>query len=242
MKIYITDGTPETFFTAAADAVNDEKCMITSDEAIQLAFDSEVVKVDCDENKCRRMINCIAKYDPTAERNILLCLRSGDGLKEQTALEYIRKILQYRDSVSKRLSLPEVIIFNETLSKVTGEIHKMTGFLRFMESANGALYAPYSPDNNITDLLMPHFAKRFGSEKFVIHDLKRKIAGMYDGREWIMGYAGEAEIYLSEYEKSFETLWKKYYEAVNIKARPHEKQMKGYMPVRYWKFLPEKRG
>lgn len=57
-----------------------------------------------------------------------------------------------------------------------------------------------------------------------------------------MAEVGEAEVYLSEYERSFEALWKKYYTSVNVKERPHEKQMKGYMPVRYWKFLPEKSG
>ena len=110
-----------------------------------------------------------------------------------------------------------------------------------MESKDKVLYAPYSPDNNITDMLMEHFAERLKSERFVIHDVKRKIAGMYNGKEWIMNYVGEVEIYLSEYERAFENLWKKYYVAVNIKERPHEKQMKGYMPVRYWKFLPEKK-
>lgn len=109
-----------------------------------------------------------------------------------------------------------------------------------MESKDGVLYAPYSPDNDITDLIMPHFAERMKSERFVIHDTKRKFAGMYDGREWIICGVGEAEIYLSEYEQAFKNLWKKYYSAVNIKERPHEKQMKSYMPVRYWKYLPEK--
>ena len=148
--------------------------------------------------------------------------------------------MQIKFPIRKRLSLPEVIRFNDISYKVTGETHRLKGLLRFMECAGGVLYAPYSPDNNITDLLMAHFAERLKSEKFVIHDLNRKIAGMYDGREWIMGYAGEADIYLSEQEKAFESLWKKYYKAVDIKERPHEKQMKRSMPVRYWKFLPEK--
>ncbi|MCD8372793.1 MAG: DUF4130 domain-containing protein, partial [Clostridia bacterium] len=74
----------------------------------------------------------------------------------------------------------------------------------------------------------------------VIHDLKRKKAALSDGREWFITGVGEAEIYLSEYEKTFEGLWKKYYASVNIKERPHERQMKGYMPVRYWKYMPEK--
>lgn len=240
MKIFITDGTPSTFFTAVFDAFREKECVITSDRQVQLSFDSEVIRVGCDEQKCERVRNGIAKYDRLAEEEIALALRSCDPLKEQTAFEYIRKLMNVKAPVRKMLNAPEVIEFNDIVYKVTGETHRLKGFLRFMENSAGVLYAPYSPDNNITDLLMEHFAERLKSEKFVIHDLKRKIAGMYDGNEWIMGYAGEAEVYLSEYERAFENLWKKYYNSVNIKERPHEKQMKGYMPVRYWKFLPEK--
>ena len=109
-----------------------------------------------------------------------------------------------------------------------------------MECSGGVLYAPYSPDNDITDLLMPHFAARL-KLPFIIHDIKRKIAGIYNGTEWVTTYADNAEICLSENEKAFENLWKRYYKSVNIEERPHIKQMKGYMPVRYWKFLPEKK-
>ncbi len=239
MKIFITDGSPAAFFTAVFDAYSEE-CVITSDSSIQLSLDSEIVRVQYDDEKCRRVRNGISKYDELAEDEILLALRSCDRLKEQIAFGYIKKIMQFKAPVRKRLSLPETIELNDLLYKVNGETHRLKGLLRFMESRDGALYAPYSPDNDITDLLMRHFAERLKSEKFVIHDVKRKIAGMYDGNECIMGYAGEAEVYLSEYEKAFENLWKKYYQAVNIKERPHEKQMKGSMPVRYWKFLPEK--
>lgn len=240
MKIFITDGTPESFFTAVFDAFNEDEGMITSDDSVQLSFDSEIKRVDVNDEKCERVRKGIAKYEPSAEGEILLALRSCDPLKEQVAFAYIKKLMQIKAAIRKRLNLPEVIEFNDIVNKVTDEAHKLKGFLRFMESAGGVLYAPYSPDNNVTDLLMRHFSQRLKSERFVIHDLKRKIAGMYDGSEWIMGYAGEAEVYLSEYEKAFENLWKKYYKSVNIASRPHEKQMRGYMPVRYWKFLPEK--
>ena len=241
MKIFITDGSSDAFFTAVFYAFAERDCLITSDDKVQLSFDSEVVRIDPENDKCQRVINGIEKYDRLAEEEILLVLRSCDPLNEQTALEYIRKIMQTKAPVRKMLGLPEVIEFNDLLYKVRGETHRMKGFLRFMESRDGALYAPFSPDNDITDLLMAHFAERMNAERFVIHDVKRKIAGMYDGREWIMARVGEAEVYLSEYERAFENLWKKYYKAVNIESRPHIKQMKGYMPVRYWKFLPEKR-
>lgn len=242
MKIYITDGDDCSFYTAVFDAFKEKECIITSDENIQLSFDSEVYRVTTDENKCKRVRDGIAKYDRLALEEIAVVLKSCDKLKEQTAFEYVKLIMQYKAPVRKMLSVPQVIVFNETLYKVNGETHLMKGFLRFMESRDGTLYAPYSPDNDITELILPHFTARFANEKFVIHDLKRKIAALYNGKETIIGYAGDVEIYLSEYEKAFENLWKRYYNSINIEQRPHEKQMKGYMPVRYWKFLPEKKG
>ena len=240
MKTFITDGSAQSFFTAVFDAYKDKNCIITSDSKVQLALDNEIAQVICDMQKVERVRNGILKYDNRAEEEILLVLRSCDTHKEQIAFEYIKKLMQFKAPIRKRLSLTEVINFYDILNKVTGETHKIKGFLRFIECVGGILYAPYSPDNNITDLLMRHFAERLKSEKFIIHDINRKIAGIYNGRIWTLAYADKAEICLSENEKEFENLWKKYYKAVNIKERPHEKQMKGYMPVRYWKFLPEK--
>lgn len=241
MKIFITDGSSEGFFSAVFDAYGEKECAITSDDEIQMGFDSEIVKVTNDAAKSGRVQRGILRCDGRAVKDILLVLRSSDSLKEQIAFDYVKRLMERKSPIDKAYNLPEVILFNELKEKVTGEVHKLSGFLRFMESVSGIFYAPYSPDHDITELLMPHFAARFSSERFVIHDVKRKLAGVYDGHGWTMGYVGEAEIYLSEYEMAFETLWKKYYAAVNIKERPHEKQMRGYMPARYWKFLPEKR-
>ena len=226
MKLFICDGTPDGFFTAVFGAFNISDCIITSNSEVQLSLDSEIVRIEADYTKSERVKTAINRADREALADIAFVLRSCDSLKEQTAFEYIKALMKKKAPVKNAYNLPEVVDFNDILYK---------------ESANGAFYAPYSPDNDITELLMPHFAERFKSERFVIHDVKRKIAGMYNGHEWIMGYAGEAEIYLSEYEKTFETLWKKYYRSINVTERPHEKQMKSSMPVRYWKFLPEKR-
>lgn len=241
MKIFICDGSVVGFFTAVFDAYKEKDCLITADSDVQLTLDSELVRVTADGEKSRRVINKINSIDGEAVDDICLVLRSCDPLKENAAFEYIRQMIARQMPIKKAMSLPEVVEFNDLIYKVTGEIHRLKGLIRFMESANGALYAPYSPDNDITDLLMPHFAERLKNQRFVIHDVRRKVAGMYNGVEWIMTETGEASVYLSEYERAFETLWKKYYDTVNIPERKHEKQMKGSMPVRYWKFLPEKR-
>lgn len=241
MKIFLTDGSPCAFYTAVFDAFNERDCLITSKSNIQISLGSEIISTVYSKEKCERVLNGISKYEKDAEENILTVLRSCDPNKEQIAFAYIKKLMQVKAPIIKHMSLREVIDLNDIIYKVNGETHRLKGLLRFIETNGGVLYAPYSPDNNITDLLTKHFADRFCSERFVIHDIKRNIAGIYGGQNWTTCYAGEAEIQLSENEKAFENLWKKYYKAINISERPHEKQMKRSMPVRYWKFLPEKR-
>ncbi len=242
MKVFITDGTAEGFYTAVFDAYRQDGAVITSQENRQLSFDTQIVNVTADGEKAARVRNKLDKLDRYAAGDIDLALRSADSLKEQAAFEYIKLIVKSGRPVRKQLSVPAVIEMTEIIGRVTNELHKMKGFVRFMETASGALYAPYSPDNDITDLIAPHFKARLGDQRFVIHDIKRKKAALCDGVTWFMAEVGDADIYLSEYEKVFEDLWKKYYSSVNIKERPNERQMKGYMPVRYWKFLPEKNG
>ena len=239
MKVFICNGTPQCFFTAVFDAYRETECIISS-ASVQIPLGGTVETVFADLEKSRRVQAKINAYDGEAVDDISLVLRSCSPLKEQVAFEYIKEIMRRKTAVKKAFNLPQVVDFNDLLYKITGETHQFKGFIRFMECANGVLYAPYSPDNNITDLLMPHFAARLGELKFVIHDVKRGIAGIHNGKEWILGYAGATEIMLSDDVRGFGTLWKKYYKSVNVSERPHERQMKRSMPVRYWKFLPEK--
>lgn len=241
MKFFLVDGSEECFYTAVFDAYRERDCIITSELDLQLGFDNQLIEVTADKEKSARVKNRLRQYDALAEDEISLMLRSCEGVREQTAFEYIKLIVSQKRPVQTMSHIPAVMEAMDIKGRVTGEIHRLKGFLRFMENDRGVLYAPYSPDNDVTDLLAPHFAERFKNQQFVIHDVKRKVAAMYDGKNLVMFNADGADVYLSEYEKTFENLWKLYYKSVNIAERPHEKQMKGYMPVRYWKFLPEKR-
>lgn len=240
MTFYLVDGSTDCFYTAVFDGYSDNQAIISSNSDVQLELGCVIKEVTPQTDKAARVKKKIGEYDGRALGDIDLILRSGESGKEQAALEYIRLIIKHRQPVRTMTNIPAVMEANDMRARVTLEIHKYHGFLRFMENQSGVLYAPYSPVADITDLVAPHFAKRFGNQKFVIHDVKRKIAAMYDGEQIVVCMAGGAEIYLSEYEKTFEELWKLYYKSVNIAERPHEKQMKGYMPVRYWKFMPEK--
>ncbi|MGN0804546.1 MAG: TIGR03915 family putative DNA repair protein [Candidatus Coproplasma sp.] len=240
MNYFLVDGTEDCFYTAVFDGYKEKDLIITSERDVQLGLGYDLREIVTDSEKAERVKRKLNLLDSLATEDVRLILKSCDPLKESVAFEYIKLILKHNGAVRGMQADPRVLEATDIRSRVTGEAHRLKGFLRFMENADGVLYAPYSPDNDVTDILAVHFSQRLSSLRFVIHDIKRKIAGLYDGEQIIMTRVENAEIYLSEYENYFEELWKQYYKSVDIKSRPHEKQMKGYMPVRYWKFLPEK--
>ena len=243
MNVYVTDGTEACFYTAAFAAYADKDCVITSAKRFQLSVGAKVVRVETDAEKQERVLRKVRACDPRAPRDISLILRRGCDTREMTALGYLRLLVRTGAPVRARLSHPAVIEAEQEKRKVTLEAHRFTGFLRFMEGQNGVYYAPFAPDNDILELILPHFLRRLADQPFVIHDTARGLAGMYNGKECVIVQTAEkVDVLLAESEAYFCGLWKEYYRAVNIAQRPHEKQMKGYMPVRYWKFLPEKRG
>lgn len=241
-NVYHTDGTPVAFFTAVFNAYKDEKGYITSSNCFQTSLGDTWREVAPDEEKAARVVKKIREVDPHAFQEIDLILRTPDDDKEQAAFEYLKLVLKYGKHTREKLTLSAVRRAMDLTSHVGTEVHRLHGFLRFQEGENGVFYAPCAPDNDVLELLLPHFIARFKKQSFVIHDVKRKIAALYNGDEWIIVPAEQAEITASESEKAILSLWKKYYHTVAIPMRKNTRQMKNYMPVRYWKFIVEKDG
>lgn len=76
------------------------------------------------------------------------------------------------------------------LDKLSGlapkEARFLLQFIRFARMDNGVYYARITPDNDVVALLMPDFADRYRTMPFLIHDVNRQIAGIYDTREWYL--------------------------------------------------------
>ncbi len=214
--------------------------MVSCEEDRQIGLDDELIQVQTDETKVEKVIRKLIQLDKCSVKDICLALRSGVPTRADTIYNYIKLLLEKGRPVREAYGYAVVMDMETLKRKVTHELDKIKGLLRFMECEDGTLYAPYTPDCDITELLMPHFLSRLPGKKFIIHDLRRHMAGISNGEDYILVPAGEATITLADCEVQYEALWKKYYNAVNIEARRNDRQMKGYMPVRYWKFLPEK--
>ncbi len=236
--MYFFDGTKYGFLTAFLAAFSDVDARVYSGNG-QLALGESPVFVKTDEYKAKRAENRFLSFDRDCMRDLDTLLRSGNPEKGQIAFAYFRLLAQIKRPIGKRLAEPAVFAAVECIKKVGFEIHRFHGFIRFIETASGALYAPCSPDNDIVDLLANHFRARLPQFPFVLHDVTRKKAAVYDGKNTFIAPLPQANLILSANETEWKTLWQKYYAAVNIPSRERLKQMRGYMPARYWKFLPE---
>lgn len=238
-NIYVTDGTVKGFFTAVFDAYLDENAYLTALPCFQQKIFDRFISVKSDEEKAKRVVKKLYALSAQGTREIFSILRTPAEDKEQTAFLYAKRIVKYGGGARSRLTDPVVRHALDLSGKVWTEVHRLKGFLRFRETAEGVFYAPCSPDNDVVELLTPHFIERFRGVPFLIHDVKRGLAAMYNGKDRLFVSVGEAEINLSEKEVAFSALWKKYYRTVNIQSRKNLRQQKNYMPVRYWSMLTE---
>ena len=124
--------------------------------------------------------------------------------------------------------------------RVTTEANRFRELLRFSVLKNDILYSEIEPDNNILELLGPHYSDRYKNDPFIIHDVKRSRALIAAGGRWyISEFTKENLPEYHEDESSFRSLWKNYFETIAIKERTNQRCQKNFMPVRYWKHLTE---
>ena len=233
------NGILSALFVSYTQKIYPEKVIVT-DIKYQPSFDEKLCRIESVTGS-ERVRNALINYaGQSCISRLGVCLLSSDDGAYTTAYFYAKKILDARRDVAPLLTDPVVFKFDDLCRKVLLEKHRMTGFLRFNETRKKVLYACYSPDNDITELIAPHFFARFGKIPFVIHDLNRNRIAISDGRDVRYGYTNaRATLDLSEDEKNFQNLWKHYFNDVNIKERKNTRQQDGYMPRRYRKFMPE---
>ena len=234
--IYLTEETRDGVLTALLAAWGDEEAVLLPKDERPLGPCVEVVP---DPQKAQKALCRFQELDGGCVREIDRLLRCGDEGHMQAAFRYLLLIAKRGGPVRGMLSHPDVLKAEQALRRVAHEIDRMKGFVRFRESASGALYAPLSPDNDIVDLLARHFAKRLPEYPFVLHDVKRKKAAVWDGEHLFLAPLQQAEVMLSADEEGWQKLWKTYFTAVNIPSRERIRQQNGYLPKRYRKFMTE---
>lgn len=245
MKIFLIknslDGLLSALFYAYEKKIFPDE--ITADP-VQQSLNDNFIEIATCKNHSER----VKKFLLTAATKNLLqdtsvAFKSGEKEKFTIIFDYLRLATDFKSTdVSKNFADERVLAFSDLLRRIYNEVHRFKGFLRFQESEKGFIYAHYTPDNDVTEYLMPHFKARLGKLPFIIHDVKRNIVGLCDGKTHKTFFAENKTltIKLSSSEKDFVSLWKEYYADVAIRERKNTRQMLNYMPARYHKDLPER--
>lgn len=200
----------------------------------------EIKQIKTDEEKAIKVLTAIKKNFPKKVfdliRNIFMC----DSKEfEIYLLKFI--VLGFKDKNQLFNINNENVIYLQDLQKeLSRHIHKMYAFARFQELDDGTLYSKIESKFNVVYFLGKHFFKRFNNQKFIIHDIERKIAFIKnDSYLGIQNVASFESPNISSNEEKFGKLWKTFFEAVSIESRENIKCQKNYVPLIYRTYMNE---
>lgn len=246
MKEYIYDNTFEGLLTAIFYAYScKEDCILTKSKDYIVSFLNEVLNISTEYDKFDRVYKSIVdKLNNETLRNIYYLYLSDIADSDSLTLKYLKLCYKFGTNINLAKNNDIIILVDKYTRKVYGEAHRFNGFVRFKEVAPLSFYASIEPDHNILPLIINHFTKRFSDQNFIIHDLKRDLAIVYNKKSAIItDFKKEDSKIFTSYvtDDEFETLWKTFYNSVNIKERENHKLRNRSMPKRYWNHLTELR-
>lgn len=244
MLIYIYDGSFEGLLTSIYEVYYQRQnpYKILTPKGLQLSFVDEYINIKTDSVKSAKVYDSIEnKLSTETLQTLYNVFLSNESDMEMIILEYLQLGFRIGNRINLLMSDDRVMRVNKINYRVGNEVHKMMGFIRFRLIEGNIYYAPIEPDHNIVELLAPHFTERMSDVKWIIHDVKRKLAVVYNLREWILVQeAADIIPGLDKMDSKYQKLWKVFFDSISISNRTNPKLQKRFMPVRYWKHLTEK--
>ena len=251
---YVYDGTFDGFLTVVFEiyASKQKPVQIMSERLWQQGFFETPAHVATDADRSERVWNgIITRSNKKITRMLYLAFASELPGVEMTLYHYLEKLFADTTGVFHKNILDDHSFELYQISrKVSFEIHRFQGFVRFQETSDGLFFAAIEPDHDIVSLLAPHFARRYGAQSWVIYD-RRRDKGMFwkkpelheitlTDKQFNTITGDILQHVRSEDEDLYRSLWKAYYKAINIPERKNIRLMLRLLPRRYWKYLPEK--
>ncbi len=200
----------------------------------------EAVPVKTSKEKADKVHRAIQKQiSRLALKHVYHCYLSNHYEKDTYILKFLELGFKLRSKVDKLHTHPMVHPVVTLANRVSFEVHRFLGLLRFQEVGQG-LYAKISPDHDISLLLAEHFVDRIKNEKFIIHDNIRNKAVIYNGKSWVISdFNFPGTLPISEKELLFQQLWKGYFDHIAIQERVNKKLQAQFVPYRYRQNLTE---
>lgn len=244
MKSYIYDNTFEGLLTAIYDVfyskIPPASIYSEKESSIPLLL-GENIKVVTEKDKFQKVKNAvIAKIDFLALKKIYIVYLSNYKEKAMIIYKYLKAAFKLGHDTHSFLNIDIIRLVDNINKQVTMECHRFEGFIRFNYLDEKFLYSSIEPDNDILELLGEHFKQRFPREYFIIHDISRDKALIYNGISYeIISMDKETYEKLRHHDDEYAALWKAYFKSTTIEERKNLKLQCRMMPKRYWKHILE---
>ena len=245
-------GTPITALFDAYARKTFPEALLTAGEPLPL-FCDEVHTVVTDPEKSERVWKALRKKLSAAGlASVTGCWLSELPEAPMLLMRYLRKVFDSPRNIETHYADPDVLAVWQLGRKVSGERMRVLQFMRFQKTADGTYFGIMEPLYNVLSLTVRHFRDRFADQPWIIYDARRRFGYYYDRTDVSeITFSDPAqhpltdgilrEDQLDEKEKLFQDLWKSYFKTVCIRERLNPVKHRKDMPVRYWKYLTEKR-
>lgn len=245
MIIFTFDGTFEGLLTSIYEAYYssqkpDKIC--PCNKVVYNLIDIQLY-IETDNLKAEKVFNAIKKKISSLSLTYIFYVFLSE-LPDCNSLiyNYVKLGFKVGSNINLYLHDDTVLQVHKIYNKVSKEAHLMLGFVRFKEINNNYYYSAIEPAFNICTLIADHFINRLPAQNWIIHDINREIAILYNTKKWILYTLTKEQglnIYNSSANSLYETLWRDYYKSATITSRENPKYQKRSMPKKYWGFLTE---
>jgi probable DNA metabolism protein len=243
MLQYIYDGSFNGLLTAIYEIYYRREIpdQLLSAQANSDQLFTERITIETEEIKAGKVYDAVyTKISPRSLRHTYYAYLSENPDSGLWIYQYLHLGWKSGNKLDFFLSNDRVQRIHRLSQKVSFECHRLLGLVRFQLLKRNIYYAAIEPDNNILELLAPHFAARMSDQNWVIHDVRRDIAAIYNRQEWVATqFSLEQRLELAEEEGYYLKLWQQYHRTIAIKSRTNPRLQRQCMPQRYWKHLVE---
>jgi probable DNA metabolism protein len=238
---YIYDGSFDGFLSVIYDCYYNkipESIERESTYNFNMLFDDKVIETDAVKyDKVYKAI--LEKISEDTLIHVYQAFLSEVPGIELKLFKYIKLGFKLGSKVNDFITEVTVNEVQKYSRKVGFEAHRFLGLVRFQQF-NNILYASIKPTYNILELIGNHFKLRLNNEKWVIHDVGRKIGMVYENNGWILRDLNFDKLVSNEKEEIFyQNLWKVFHKSVAIKERSNQILQMQHMPKKYWDNLIE---
>lgn len=236
--VYVYDGSFRGFLTCvfrAFDSKEDPADVRTDDRTLL-----PVLRIETDDVKAARVGKWVRSLGGYAVEIVTRAFLSREVGADADVIRFLKLANARGADVTRDMCDPLVMKLTRLAKSVGRERARIVEFLRFSDY-DGNLAAVVNPKYFVLPLIVRHFEQRFPNENYFIYDEVHGAALAHEkgGASEIFPLSSFTAARPTDEEKRFRTLWKLFYDTIEIKERRNHRLRMQHLPKRFWKNVTE---